>query len=158
MMTLELVGYRAAHAELLRGHWLTGELISPSRPAAPGPAPARTLEPAPPRPESRVLVAPDLGFVRYLEISWVSRRARLEIGYAGDPDPDRAAVLLGAAVRHAFGAFRLRRLHGWVTPAAGLPERVLAEAGFVCEARVEEAGWYAGAAVERQIWGCLDAG
>jgi hypothetical protein len=157
MTAMELTGYRGTHADLLYGHWLPGELACPARPdGVPGLAAARSLAPTTAHPERRTLIAPGVGFVRFLEISWVSRHARVELGYAGGPDHELAGQLLLAAVEQGFRSFRLHRLYGWVTPAAGLPEEVLERAGFAREARVEEAGWWAGAPVERQIWGCLD--
>jgi hypothetical protein len=116
---LRLRGYRAADLPLLSGDWLPGELLGlpvPGRPALADPA--SVPPPSPDRgPAEELLVLPDTAFVRFSEVDWVHRRARLEIGLR----PGAAAVagpLLRAALAHAYRTLNLRRVYGWFTPAA----------------------------------------
>ncbi|MEC3998154.1 hypothetical protein VSR01_33565 [Actinacidiphila sp. DG2A-62] len=119
---LRLRGYRAVDLPLLSGDWLPGELLGlpvPGRPAladpasVPPPSPGRGLA-------EEVLVLPETAFVRFSELDWVHRRARLEIGLR----PGAAAVagpLLRAALAHAHRTLNLRRVYGWFTPGAAHP-------------------------------------
>ncbi len=160
---LRLRGYRAADLPLLSGDWLPGELLGLAVPGRPALAdPASVPPPSPDRgPAEELLVLPDTAFVRFSEVDWVHRRARLEIGLR----PGAAAVagpLLRAALAHAYRTLNLRRVYGWFTPAAHATaggerppgaEELLRGAGLSFEAGVPQALWLDGRPVDRQIWG-----
>lgn len=150
---MRLKGYRAADARLLTGPWLPGELLGLPVPGRPALAEPVTVRPSADGSEE-LCVVPGAGFVRYTQIDWTHRRAQLEIGLAPGPElvADEIGVLVKNAVAHGFGALNLRRLHGWVTPAAQPPTEVVAEAGFRLEARLPQALWLGGRPVGREIW------
>ncbi|GAB3465367.1 hypothetical protein [Actinophytocola sediminis] len=142
-----LTGYRETDQPLLSGHWVRGELLGLPDPARPPLTAPSTIEPR------DVYVLRDQAIVRFAELDWVHRRARLEIGVReGRTD---LAGIVRLAVRHGFTVLNLHRLHGWVTPAAGTPTGPLEAAGFVRETVVPQAIWYAGAPVDRQQWGVI---
>lgn len=153
MTAATLTGFRESHRELLRGNWPPGELLA--RPAG---GLAAMAEPAvidhAVRTGMRLYVVPGAGFIRYREIDWIHRRARVEIGLR-----DQAWPLALAVLRQARSAglelLGLSRLYGWATPAAGIPPALLADAGFELEATVPGAIWLAGRPVSRQIWATL---
>ena len=148
-----LRGYRGGDARLLSGPWLAGELLGLPVRGRPPLAEEATVEP--PRDGSvELCIAPGAAFVRYSELDWTARRARLEIGIRPEA-VDATAMLLKTAVAHGFHVLNLHRLYGWVTPAADPPLPVLAGAGFQREASVPSGNWLDGAAVERQIWGAV---
>jgi hypothetical protein len=147
---MRLRGYRDADASLLSGPWLPGELLG--LPAADRPALAEPAAVAPPRDrEVELCVAPHGGFARFSELDQVARSARLETGLRPDA-AETARDLLDAALAHGFEVLNLRRLYGWVTPAAGAPADLLIEAGFTREATVPDGAWYDGRPTDRQIW------
>ncbi|UED82958.1 GNAT family N-acetyltransferase [Streptomyces profundus] len=153
---MRLRGYRDRDRPLLTGTWLPGELLGlplPNRPALAAP----TQVPAPAEGDDELCVVPDVGFARFTDIDWVSRRARLEIGWHRQ-DTEGVDDLLTAAVAHGRHRLNLRRLHGLVTPLAAPPRAVLTGAGFRHEATVPEHLWLDGRAVSREIWGCVDHG
>ncbi|WP_406492347.1 hypothetical protein OG936_03080 [Streptomyces sp. NBC_00846] len=150
---LRLRGYRSADLPLLSGGWLPGELLGlpdPDRPplADPSSVPA----PAAGRPDDELCVVDGVGFVRFTELNWVHRRARLETGLLREAS-HLAGPLLEAALVHAFSWLNLRRVHGWYTPAGpdGVPP--LRAAGLAPEAEIPQALWLDGRPVSRQIWG-----
>jgi hypothetical protein len=151
---MRLSGYRETDRQLLTGHWLPGELLATplaDRPALAGPI----AIPAPDnRPEQRLCVLRDLGFVRFVELDWVHRRARLEIGVQ-DATVDEMTSMVRLAVDHGFDVLNLRRLFGWRTPAAVAPTEPLSRGGFVQEGVLPRATWLAGEQVDRQIWGVV---
>ncbi|MFD5000618.1 hypothetical protein [Streptomyces buecherae] len=171
---MRLVAYRSSDAPLLTGYRLPDELLG-VRPAdwSDAAEPHRISEPRERRDE-RLYVVRDIAYVRYTEIDWASGQARLEIGpRAGkgrdDPDArehgehgehegDLLGALVDAAVTHGRRVLNLRRLHGWVTPAARPPLAPLRAAGFAWEAVVPRGCWHAGAEVEREIWGLVAHG
>src|SRR5947209_3984052 len=104
---MRLRGYRASDAELLAGPWLSGELLG--LPLADWPALAEPTRVPPPADAGQELcVAPGLGFVRYTELDWVHRRARVEIGLHG---VDGLDVLLKTVVAHGFLTLNLSRVY-----------------------------------------------
>lgn len=150
-----LRGYRSGDAALLAGPWLDGELIG--LPLAGWPPLADLTAVAPPRgPGDELCVAPEAGFARFAGLDWVHRRARLETGLLPGRE-DEAGPLLRAAVSYAFGSLNLRRLYGWVTPAAAgtRPATALKPAGFRREATVPDGIWLDGRPVEREIWAVI---
>jgi hypothetical protein len=155
-----LRGYRSADVGLLTGPWLDGELIG--LPLAGWPPVAELTAVAPPAgPGDELCIAPGAGFARFAGLDWVHRRARLETGLQPGRD-GKAAALLEAAVRYAFGTLNLHRLYGWVTPAAtpaspagSGPAAILEPAGFRREATVPDGIWLDGRPVEREIWGVI---
>ncbi|RBM20481.1 hypothetical protein [Streptomyces sp. PT12] len=149
---MRLRGYRDGDRALLTGRWLPGELLGLPLPGWPALA-EPTAVPPPSGPGDELCVAPG-AFVRYADIDWVGRSARVETGRAPDA-PTTAEALLEAAVAHGFHRLNLRRLYGWVTPAAPTPTTALTDAGFTREASVPEHLWLGGRAVEREIWGAL---
>jgi hypothetical protein len=148
-----LRGYRSGDAALLTGAWLPGELLGLPLPHRPALAEDAVAEP-PQDHTTEVCVAPGAGFVRYAELDWVHRRARLEIGVRPEA-ADAVELLLKSAVAHGFHVLNLHRLHGWVTPAAKPPVAVLEGAGFAREAAVPGGCWLDGEPVEREIWGAV---
>lgn len=154
-----LKGYRAADARLLTGPWLPGELLALPTPGRPALAEPVTVRPAVDDSEE-LCVVPGAGFVRYTEIDWIHRHARLEIGLGSGAEftADELGVLLKNAVAHGFGALNLRRLYGWVTPAAQPPTEAVEAAGFRREARLPQALWLDGRPVDREIWGVIGHG
>jgi hypothetical protein len=148
---MKLRGYRDADRELLRGPWLAGELLG--LPLDDWPALAEPATVPPPAGHDEELCVTDGAFVRYTDIDWVHRRARVEIG-VHNALSDVDAVLAGA-VEHGFTGLNLRRLHGWVTPAARPTAAALTAAGFRREAVVPAATWFDGAPVAREIWGTI---
>ncbi|MEJ2853346.1 MULTISPECIES: GNAT family N-acetyltransferase [unclassified Saccharothrix] len=153
MVTLS--GYRPAHAALLKGRWLPGELIAVREDRRVADFSVAEL----PEPglcdETRVLVAAGAGVVRYLEIDWVDRRARLEVLLLTDYDEVGARALLERALETAFSVFALNRVYGYVTPGGPDVEPVLRAAGFEREGVVPEAARVGGAPVGRTLWGRL---
>ncbi|HEY4023724.1 MAG TPA: hypothetical protein VGM75_33925 [Pseudonocardiaceae bacterium] len=148
--SLTLRGYRAEDADLLRGHWQPGELLAGwqhVRPALAEPVTMR-LDDGP------LYLAGDLAVVRFLDVDWVHRRARLEIGARPGTEDDLGEVLR-AAVAHGFGPLNLHRLYGWVTPAVGTPTGPIADAGFEREAVLGKSTWLAGEGVDREMWGVI---
>lgn len=148
-----LRGYRTSDLELLTGPWLPGELLGlPLRdwPALAAP----TTVPPPANAGEELCVVSGMGFVRYTEIDWVHRRARMEIGLRPGP-AESLVVLIKSAVSHGFLGLNLHRLYGWVTPATNPPANVLAGAGFQREATVPDAIWLDGRPVERELWGAV---
>lgn len=148
---LTLSGHRAADAPLLTAHVLPGELVA--LPIADPPAllaPVTADVPEPGRLDARLAVVRGAGFVRYSEIDWVHRRARLEVALTV-PGADAATIktVVELAVTHAFTTLDLRRLHGRLTPALGAPVADgLAACGFVVEGTVPGAVWLDGRAVD----------
>jgi hypothetical protein len=150
---MKLRGYRETDQDLLSGPWLAGDLLG--LPLADWPALAEPVTVEPPADHGEELVvAPGVGFVRYTELDWVHRRARVEIGVRPDSHAE-LAPLVRAAVAHGFHGLNLRRLHGWVTPATGTATGALSEAGFVREATVPDGTWLDGRPVDREIWGAM---
>ncbi|WP_410606682.1 GNAT family N-acetyltransferase [Amycolatopsis sp. lyj-109] len=148
---MKLRGYRGTDRELLSGPWLAGELLG--LPLDDWPALAGPTEVPPPTGDDEELCVTDGAFVRYTAIDWVHRRARVELGvHTGQSNVDE---LLTAAVEHGFTGLNLRRLHGWVTPAARPGSAALAAAGFRREAVVPAATWFDGAPAAREIWGTI---
>lgn len=145
-----ITGFRETDRSLLSGHWLRGELLGLPDPDASPLAEPSVLE------AKHVYVIRGRAAVRFAEVDWVHRRARLEIGV--QPGAGDLAEIVALAVRHGFTALNLRRLHGWVTPAAGTPAEPLTEAGFVHETSVPQAVWHAGRPVERHLWGVIRHG
>lgn len=150
---MRLRGYRDADAPLLSGPYQPGELLGlpqPDRPALAEPASV----PPPRDHEAELCIAPDTGFARFSELDQVARCGRLETALRPEA-AGTARELLDAALAHGFGVLNLRRLHGWVTPAAGARCDLLAEAGFEREAVVPCGVWYDGRPVERQLWAAV---
>lgn len=153
-----LRGYRAGDLELLSGTWLSGELLGLPLPNWPVLAEPSTVEP--PSGETatgetaELCVAPGTGFVRYRDIDWVHRRARLEIGVRREA-AGSVESLLCSALAHGFRTLSLRRVYGWVTPATDPPTRVYEEAGFQREATIPSALWFDGKPVAREIWAAV---
>jgi hypothetical protein len=148
-----LRGYRSSDSCLLSGPWLDGELAG--LPLADWPALADRCTVAPPSgPDEEWCIAPGAGFVRYTELDWVHRRARLETGLQPG-HADAAGPLLQAAVAYGLRDLNLHKLHGWVTPATGVAATAAELAGFRREASVPDGIWLAGRAVERQIWAVI---
>jgi hypothetical protein len=142
-----LTGYRQVDQPLLSGHWLRGELLGLPDPGRPLFAEPATIE------ADNVYVVRDKAVVRFADLDWVHRRARLEIGVR--PGTERLAAIVRAAVRHGFTVLNLRRLYGWVTPAVGTPTEPLKAAGFAEETLVPHAIWHAGVPADRHIWGVI---
>lgn len=153
-----LQGYRQSHAGLLSGWWLPGELVGLPLPDTPALAERAVVHPPADR-TTELCIVPDVAFVRFTEIDWVARRARLEIGVQ-PASGDRASVslLVETAVSHGFRVLNLHRVYGWVTPATDAPVDSLHEAGFRREATVPCGNWYRGEPVEREIWGVIRDG
>jgi hypothetical protein len=156
---MTLRGYRSSDRALLSGPWPPGELLGIPLPAWPALAPPTTVEP-PSDTRTELCVLPGAGFVRYTEIDWVNRRARVELGLLPDAGATRGALepLVAAAVAHGFHRLHLHRLHGWVSPVTEPPTAVLESAGFLREATVPSALWLDGRSVEREIWGVVRDG
>jgi hypothetical protein len=151
-----LRGYRSTDRGLLAGPWLPGELLGLPLPDWPALAAPTAVAP-PAGPDDELCVVPGVAFVRFAELDWVHRRARLEIGVAPGPAPD-ADLLVKSAVAHAVQTLGLRRLHGWVTPTVDPPTAALAAAGFRREATVPEAVWLDGGPRTREVWGLVHHG
>jgi hypothetical protein len=150
-----LRGYRDTDRHLLSGPWPPGELLG--LPLAEWPALAEpTSVPPPSGPDAELCVLSGVGFVRYAELDWVHRRARLEIGIAPAAQPVGLDVLVKTAVANGFSGLNLNRLYGWVTPSTVAPEvtSALAAAGFAREATVDGALWLGGP-VTRELWGAV---
>ncbi|MEU6171955.1 GNAT family protein [Streptantibioticus parmotrematis] len=153
---MRLRGYRGDDLPLLSGPWLPGELLGLPAPGRPALAPEARF--APPADTSVDLcVAPEAGCVRYTELDWVNRRARLEIGVRPDAT-DSAAELLHAALVHGFRTLNLHRVYGWVTPHTGDRTGLLERAGLRLEAELPQALWLDGRPATRQIWGRVHHG
>jgi hypothetical protein len=148
---MRLRGYRGGDADLLAGPWLPGELLGLPLADWP-PLAAPTTVPPPADPGQELCIAPGLGFVRYTELDWVHRRARVEIGLHGVEGLD---VLLKTVVAHGFRTLNLSRLYGWVTPLVEPPTGLLADVGFEREAALPAATWLDGRPVDREIWGVV---
>jgi hypothetical protein len=153
---MKLRGFRDADRSPLTGHWLPGELLA--LPLADRPALAAPLAvPAPgDRADQRLCVADDVAVVRYTELDWINRRARLEIAVQ-DPGLDEPKVkqLVELAVAHGFGGLNLHRLYGLLTPAGSAPAEPLAAAGFQLEGALPQGIWLYGRPVDRQLWGAV---
>lgn len=148
-----LRGYRDSDRALLTGYWLPGELVG--RPVADRPPLAEPTTVTPPAdPTTEMCVVPGTAFVRFTDLDWVNRRARLETGLRPEAVDD-GEVLLKSAVSHGFRVLNLHRVYGWVTPACGVPVAALRDAGFQLEATVPDAIWLDGRPVERQLWGAV---
>jgi hypothetical protein len=151
---LELTGYRQAHAPLLEGAWIAGELLSFSSNEARSAVAIRSAGPADASTE-RLLVVPGVAFVRFAELELVHRRARLEIGVQGGFDPAKASALLALACETAFVHLNLHRVYGWVRPGHAPTSAVLALAGFEPEVSVPDALRVDGVLGRRELWGTL---
>ncbi|WP_086848232.1 hypothetical protein [Amycolatopsis kentuckyensis] len=145
---MKLRGYRGTDRGLLSGPWLAGELLG--LPLEDWPALAAPTEVPPPAGDDEELCVTDGAFVRYTDIDWVHRRARVEIGVHNRQS--EVDDLLRAAVEHGFTGLNLRRLYGWVTTPG---TEALAAAGFRREALVPAATWFDGAPAAREIWGTI---
>ncbi|MFI5661906.1 hypothetical protein [Streptomyces sp. NPDC051684] len=152
-----LYGYRESDRVLLTGNWPPGELLA--APLTGRPALAEPVRVQPPRScsDERLYLTSAGGFVRFVEVDWVVRRARLEIGLQEEA---RAVVadVLAEAVAVAADALGLRRLYGWLTPTVPGQAAAVAAAeavGFRREATVPQALWHAGEAVDRDLWGIV---
>jgi hypothetical protein len=150
---MKLRGYRGGDRALLTGRWPAGELLGLPMTNWPALAEPTTVEP-PAGPDVELCVVPGVAFVRYTDLDWVHRRARLEIG-ARPGHADAVDLLLKLAVTHGFVSLNLRRLYGWVTPATRPATQALESAGFLREASVPDCGWLDGGPVEREIWGAV---
>jgi hypothetical protein len=152
--TMTLSGYRQTDLPLLTGHWLPGELLAV--PLAQWPALAAPTVIAPPdkQPDQRLCLIRGLGFIRFVELDWVHRRARLEIG-VHESTVDSLETMVRLAVGHGFEVLNLRRLFGWRTPMAGVPAGPLSRAGFVREGVVPRGSWLAGQQIDQEIWGVV---
>jgi hypothetical protein len=163
---MKLRGFRDTDRALLTGHWLPGELLaspltdrpalaSPRTVAVPGDRADRSGE-GPGAWNARLCVADDAAIVRYTELDWINRRARLEIAIH-DPglDEPRVKQLVELAVAHGFGGLNLHRLYGLLTPAGGAPTEPLAAAGFHLEGVLPQGIWLFGRPVDRQLWGAV---
>jgi hypothetical protein len=148
---MRLRGYRSSDADLLAGPWLPGELLGLPIDDWP-PLAAWTSVPPPANPSQELCIAPGLGFVRYAELDWVHRRARVEIGLRATDGLD---VLLKTVVAHGFLTLNLSRVYGWVTPVLDPPTGLLADVGFRREAVLPESTWLDGRPVDREIWGVV---
>jgi hypothetical protein len=138
---------------------VSGELLCFARNEARPPAlqspVASSLDGAQPGANMRLLIVPDRGFVRMLEIDWIHRRARIEIGIQGAFDGRTAEAFLELARECAFDHFNLHRVYGWVRSTHQQTLEVLRVAGFECEAIVPAALRVDGALVDRGIWGSV---
>ncbi|MFG2011504.1 hypothetical protein ACGFNF_20800 [Micromonospora sp. NPDC048868] len=150
---MTLRGYRSTDLPLLTGPWLAGELLGMPLEQAPTMVVPAAVE-APKDNTVELCVLPGAAFVRFAELDWVHRRARLEIGVQPGAE-DLVPALLKTAVSHGFRVLNLHRLYGWVTPAAAAPVDLLQDAGFIGEATVPAGRWFAGSHVDRQIWGAV---
>ena len=148
-----LSGFREADRHLLTGLWPPGELLAVALPDPPALARPHTVADGT-EGTGPLYVVRDLAFVRYADMDRVHRRARVEVGLAPGAEP-HAADVLALAVAHGFAGLGLHRLHGWVTPVAGVPTDAVRAAGFVREATVPCGRWFAGRPVDRELWGCL---
>jgi len=152
MTVATLTGYRESHRELLRGNWTPGELLAPAADGRAGLAEPAVIDAA--RSDERLYVVPGAGFVRYREIDWIHRRARVEIGLR-DQNWRLAPAVLRQARSTGMELLGLSRLYGWAAPAAGVTADLLAEAGFELEATVPGAIWLGGRPASRQVWATL---
>lgn len=148
-----LRGYRSGDRPLLTGPWPAGELLGLPMANWPALAEPTTLDP-PADHSAELCVVPGVAFVRYTELDWVHRRARLEIGLQPG-HADAVDLLVKTAVAHGFVGLNLHRLHGWVTPATRPLTTALESAGFRREASVPGGAWLDGGSVEREIWGAV---
>jgi hypothetical protein len=149
-----LSGYRSADSSLLTGHLLPGELLGHPLAGRPALAEPHTVTPADGRSDERRYVVRDVAFVRFAEIDWVHRRARVEIGVrSGSADQDVRLVAL--AVVQGFEVLNLHRLYGWVTPVTQPNTSALVESGFAREAVVPQSIWFDGEPVDRELWGVV---
>lgn len=144
-------GYRDSDRVLLSGPWAAGELLG--LPSADRPTLDEDVvidEPLDHRTE--VCVVDGAAVVRFSELDWVNRRARLEIGMRPEAAA-QATDVVRAAQAHAYGVLNLHRLYGWVTPAYGRSPEALDDAGFCREAVMPAAFWLSGDPVAREMWG-----
>ncbi|WP_062216642.1 hypothetical protein [Streptomyces sp. NBRC 109706] len=153
---MRLRGYRDRDLPLLSGHWLPGELLGLPLPDWPALAPPSRMAP-PADQDEELCVVSDTAVVRFAEIDWINRRARLEIGWHRQ-DTEGLDALLATAVDDGLRRLNLRRLDGLVTvtPRATPTAAVLTAAGFRREATVPEHLWLDGHTVDREIWGVTD--
>lgn len=147
---MTLRGYRDGDRALLSGDWVAGELLGLPPGQRSRLAETATLD-APQDGTAELCVLDGAGVVRFGELDWIHRRARLEIGLQASAS-DRVSALLKEVLTHAFEVLNLHRVYGWVTPAAGADTSVLAGAGFQREAAVPASGWLGGHPVTREIW------
>jgi hypothetical protein len=154
-VTGQLVGYRERYALLLTGAWVGGELLC----FALNEARSRSfhVQAAGPRQHrhERLLILPDVGFVRFAEIEHVHRRARLEIGIQGEFDTARASLVLRLARECAFEQLNLNRIYGSVRTTCPPTLQTLSEAGFRREATLPAALRVDGELRARELWGAL---
>jgi hypothetical protein len=149
-----LSGYRSADSALLTGHRLPGELLAHPLAGRPALAEPHTVAPADGRSDERLYIVRDAAFLRFAEIDWVHRRARLEIGVrSGAADQD--ARLVALAVVQGFEVLNLHRLYGWVTPVTGQGTEALSGSGFAREAVVPQAIWLDSEPRDRELWGVV---
>jgi hypothetical protein len=155
------VGYRPRQAPLLAGAWAVGELLCFADDAGgAGGIGVRTVAPAPGdgsdrTPLRRLMILPEVGFVRFTEIEGVHRRARLEVGLQGAFDAAAASRALTLARECAFGDLNLNRVYGWVRATAAPVLALLPNAGFAPEAAIPAGARVDGRLVDRQLWGAL---
>jgi hypothetical protein len=161
MSALRVSGYRPVHAPLLTGAWIAGELLcfAVNEARAVASCAAASYEDADrmqsSSSSSRLIVLPDVGYMRLSEIEGVHRRARLEIGLQGTFDAALAESALTAARESAFGLLNLNRVYGFVRATHPPTLAALERAGFACEATVPGGVRVGGRRVARQVWGAL---
>jgi hypothetical protein len=152
--TMILSGYRQSDRPLLTGHWLPGELLAAPLDDWPALAAPTVIAPPDKQSDQRLCLVRGLGFIRFIELDWVHRRARVEIG-CHQSTVDGLDTMVRLAVSHGFEALNLHRLFGWRTPMAGVPTGPLNRAGLVREGVVPRGSWLAGEQVDREIWGVV---
>src|ERR1700728_2656242 len=96
-----ITGYRDAHRPLLRGHWLPGELLAAPLPGRPAFAEPLEIAASGQSAAERLYVVPGTAFVRYTELDWIHRHARLEIGLS-DGAAEAAGPVLARALALGF--------------------------------------------------------
>jgi hypothetical protein len=155
---MKLRGYRDGDSALLTGPWLAGELLGvpvSGRPPLADPVtiapPSGSGERPPSGTDEELCIAGGVAVIRYTELDWVHRRARVEIGVAPGHE-DAAGALVRAAVDHGLRGLALSRLYGWVTPAAQPDTSVITSAWLRREASIPGSLWLAEELVAREIW------
>ncbi|HEY8980273.1 MAG TPA: GNAT family protein [Streptomyces sp.] len=151
---MKISGYREADRALLAGPWIPGELLALPVADRPPLADPHTVALPDGGDHEELFVVRDTAVVRYADIDWVARRARLEIGVREGAE-DRAAEVLAVAVPFAFGVLGLRRLHGRVTLSPEAPVAALEKAGFGREGVALDDVWFGGVLTDREIWAVL---
>lgn len=155
---MKLRGYRDDDRALLTGDWLPGELLGRTPAVRPALA-ERTGISADQDRRAEVYVIDGIGVVRFAELDWVHRRARIETGLLPTSGGGAGTVLLRALLAHAFDVLNLHRVYGWITPETGADDSsALLAAGFRREAEVPAAGWLAGRLVPRELWAAMRHG